>query len=203
MVSREIGLLRHFPTDWNSAGRLQGRSDIPLSEASLAELATRRLPPRWRGLPMLVSPLIRARQTADALAEGASIAIDERLTEMDFGEWEGRIGADLLADPACAYRPVEEWGEDFRPPSGESPAEMFARLTPVLAEAAAQAPCLIVAHRGVMRCILAAAAGWRYRGPEPFRIKRAAVHPITLSAPGARENFAPTGFLAPEKLEFR
>lgn len=193
----EIGLLRHFPTDWNAEGRLQGRTDVPLSAASREELAGRRLPPRWRGLPVIASPLARARETAEALAEGPT-AFDRRLIEMDFGDWEGRIGAELLADPACAYGPVETWGWGFRPPNGESPAEMAERLAPALAEAAARAPCLLVLHRGVMRCILALASGWGYDGPEPFRIKRAAVHPVTLDAGGA-----PVGFGAPEKLERR
>ena len=61
----EIGLVRHFPTAWNAAGRLQGRSDIPLSDAARAELATRRLPPRWRGLPSTrIEPCIAAHSRA-------------------------------------------------------------------------------------------------------------------------------------------
>lgn len=194
----EIGLLRHFPTRWNAEGRLQGRTDIPLAETSLAALAGLRLPARWRGVPMICSPLTRARQTADALCEGAPITVDDRLIEMDFGAFEGRIGADLLADPAAAFRPLEQWGWDFRPPGGETPAEMFARIAPLLAEiAAAGAPRLLVAHRGVMRCILARASGWAYLGPEPFRIKRASVHPVTLDAAGAPVACAKFERLAP------
>jgi probable phosphoglycerate mutase len=118
---------------------------------------------------------------------------------MDFGEYEGRIGAELLADPATPYRPLERWGWDFRPPGGETPAEMFARIAPLLSEiAAAGAPRLLVAHRGVMRCILARASGWAYLGPETFKIKRASVHPVTLDAAGAPVAFAPF-----ERLESR
>ncbi len=195
----EIGLLRHFPTDWNREGRLQGRTDVPLAEDSRADLAALRLPERWRAAPMVVSPLTRARQTAEALNEGAPVAVDARLIEMDFGAFEGAIGAELLADPGSGYRPLEDWGWDWRPPGGESPAEMFARVAPLLAEiAAAGGPRLIVAHRGVMRCILARASGWDYRGPETFRIKRAAVHPVTLDAAGA-----PVAFAKFERLEAR
>jgi probable phosphoglycerate mutase len=70
---------------------------------------------------------------------------------------------------------------------------MAARLAPLLAEI--DRACLLVTHRGVMRCLLALASGWAYRGPEPFRIKRAAVHPVTLR--GGR----PAGFGPPERLE--
>ncbi len=194
----EIGLLRHFPTDWNAEGRLQGRTDVPLSEASRAELAGLRLPPRWRDVPIICSPLKRAHETAETLAEGGAPRLDDRLIEMNFGAWEGRVGAELIADPDCAYGPVETWGWDFRPPEGESPADMAARVAPALAEAARHERCLLVLHRGIMRCILALASGWTYRGPEPFRIKRAAVHPVTLSDDGK-----PIAFGPPEKLERR
>jgi broad specificity phosphatase PhoE len=194
----EIGLLRHFPTDWNAEGRLQGRTDVPLSGASVAALLRLRLPPRWRDLPILSSPLSRAAQTARILAETHAPTFDDRLLEMDFGAWEGRIGADLIADPACRYGPVETWGWDFRAPDGESPAEMLGRVAPVLTAAAAAGPCLIVCHRGLMRAIMAAATGWPYLGPEPFRIRRARVHPVMLSATGI-----PVGLGEPEKLEPR
>ncbi|SDX51028.1 probable phosphoglycerate mutase [Albimonas donghaensis] len=174
----EIGLLRHFPTLWNEEGRLQGRTDIPLAPASRAALATLALPPRWRGLPVICSPLGRAVETAEALAAGAPIRLDDRLVEMHMGDWEGRIGADLLADPDCAYRPVEDWGWDFQPPGGETPAQVADRAGAVLAELSG--PALIVCHRGVMRALLARATGWNYRGPETFRIKRASVHPVTM-----------------------
>lgn len=201
----EIGLLRHFPTCWNAEGRLQGRSDIPLAPESVEELTARRLPPRWRAASMHVSPLSRAAVTAQALNEGAPIRFDERLVEMSFGDWEGMVVEDLIADPGCIFGPVETWGWDMTPPGGESPAMMLARLRPALAEVAAQAvaqavagPALLVCHRGVMRAILAAASGWDYRGPERFRIKRAAIHPVTITLAGD-----PVAFGAPEKLEFR
>lgn len=188
----EIGLLRHFPTDWNAAGRLQGRTDVPLSPASREALAGLALPARWQGLPVICSPLGRAVETARALAGDAPIRPDPRLVEMSMGEWEGAIGADLLADPDCPYRPVEDWGWDFQPPGGESPAMVAERAGAVLAEL--DGPALIVCHRGVMRALLALATGWEYRGPEPFRIKRAAVHPVTMA--GGR----PAAAGKPEKL---
>lgn len=181
----KVALLRHFPTDWNAEGRLQGRTDIPLSGAALGDLARLSLPAPWRDCPIFVSPLQRARQTIATLAPHADVIVDPDLVEMDFGDWEGRIGAELLADPASGYRPSESWGWDFRPPGGESPTDMATRLRAVLARVAAHERALIVTHRGVMRCILALASGWNYDGPEPFRIKRARLHPLTLAPDGA------------------
>ncbi len=184
-----IALLRHFPTDWNETGRLQGRSDRPLSACGRTALAARRLPDAWRGLGLLTSPLARARMTAEGLAEGAPVTADPRLTEMDFGAWEGAEGAALLADPASGYCGVEGWGWDFRPPGGESPAEVAARVAPVLA--GIDRPCVIVTHRGVIRVILALATGWEFRGSEPFRVRKAALIPVTLG-PGGRPVAADT-----------
>jgi probable phosphoglycerate mutase len=115
---------------------------------------------------------------------------------MSFGRWEGSVGADLLADPASGYRPLEAWGLDLTPPDGESPRAMLARVLPVLADCTQ--PTLLVCHRGVIRALLAAATGWAYRGPMPFRIRKAHIHPVFLSADGV-----PVGIGAPERLDSR
>jgi probable phosphoglycerate mutase len=192
----EIGLLRHFPTLWNAEGRLQGRTDIPLSPEGRAELARHRLPARWRGCPVLTSPLSRATETAQALAEAARPLPDQRLVEMSFGDWEGQVGESLQADPASGYRPLEAWGWDFTAPNGESPRAMLARVLPVLS--GCTRPTLVVCHRGVIRAVLAAATGWGYSGAMPFRIRKAHIHPVFLSADGAL-----VGIGTPERLDKR
>ena len=178
MSAIEIGLVRHFPTEWNAEGRLQGHTDIPLSTAGRAALAAARLPARWRDCGVIASPLSRAWETAEHLAENNPPVADDRLREMRFGAWEGRIGAELVADPTCAYGPIEGWGLDFTPPDGESPRQMLARALPVLS--ACRARTVVVTHRGVMRCLLGAATGWAYDGPMPFKVKKAHLHPIWI-----------------------
>lgn len=180
MTAIEIGLVRHFPTEWNAEGRLQGHTDIPLSAEGRAALAGARLPARWRGCGVVASPLARAWETATALAESGAPVAEPGLREMSFGQWEGCIGAELLADPSCAYRPLEEWGWDFTPPNGESPRVMLARALAVLS--ACDRPTVIVTHRGLMRCVMAAASGWGYDGPIPFKVKKAHLHPVFIEA---------------------
>jgi probable phosphoglycerate mutase len=178
-----IALLRHFPTDWNAEGRLQGRVDRPLTDAARADLAALAPPPPWDGADILTSPLSRARETAGALWPSARV--DERLIELDWGAWEGGLRDALIADPESGYRHVEEWGWDMRPPGGESPRDAHDRVAPLLAEIAAQGRrTVIVAHRGLMRVILAAAFGWNFDSPEPFRIRRARLHPLALDPEG-------------------
>jgi probable phosphoglycerate mutase len=192
LTAIEIGLVRHFPTEWNAEGRLQGHTDIPLSAEGRAELGRARLPERWRGCKVIASPLSRAWETAQHLAESGPPRADERLREMRFGDWEGRIGAELLADPACPYRPLEAWGWDFTPPGGESPREMLARALEVIG--ACTEPTVIVSHRGLMRSLLGAATGWGYDGPMPFKVRKAHLHPLFI------ENGRPVRIGAPEPL---
>jgi probable phosphoglycerate mutase len=178
-----VALLRHFPTDWNRARRLQGRTDRPLTAEARATLAGLAPPPPWDRARVIASPLARARDTATAL--WPAVETDARLMELDYGGWEGRSIDALLADPDSGYVSFDRWGWDRRAPGGESPADARARVAPLLAELAADGrPALLVAHRGLMRAILAAAHGWDYDRPEPFAIKRGRLHLVTLDATG-------------------
>ncbi|WP_377811761.1 histidine phosphatase family protein (plasmid) [Azospirillum sp. A29] len=124
-----LAFLRHGITAWNREGRIQGRTDIPLAPESREQLAALTLPPDWRDATLHASPLSRAVETATLLGKGRPVHTDPRLIEMDWGAWEGLHGRDLRADPASGYRDMEQWGWDFRPPNGESPADVRERLT--------------------------------------------------------------------------
>ena len=126
---KEIYLCRHGRTSWNDERRIQGRTDIPLDETGLAQaralaqfLAGRR--PRARQI--VCSPMMRAQQTAAPIAEllGLEVIIDEDLTEVDTGEYTGRLLPELKADPAwiahledpfqTGYGPYGESSESVR-----------------------------------------------------------------------------------------
>lgn len=164
-----LALLRHGHTEWNRAGRIQGRSDTALDAQARADLSRLRLPDPWDRAELWSSPLSRARETARLVA-GRDPRTAPELTEMNWGRWEGRRGADLLAEPGSGFRHVEDWGWDWRPPGGESPADLWARLRGWLERLDRDA--VAVCHIGVMRVLLARAHGWNFDGPAPFRIKR-------------------------------
>lgn len=164
-----LALIRHGHTAWNRAGRIQGRSDIPLEQDAKEHLAGLVLPMSWQQAALVSSPLMRAVQTAE-LISGRNPLTDPALIEMDWGAWEGKCGKALLADPKNGYKHIEDWGWDYRPPGGESPAEILARLRPWVNRLTTDT--LAVCHIGIMRVILAKACGWEFHGPAPFRIKR-------------------------------
>ena len=187
-----VVLMRHYPTQWNAEGRLQGRTDVPLSAASQALLVGLRLPPPWHEARIFASTLGRAADTARLLARERQVRLDARLVEVGFGDWEGRRTAELVADPASGFRPSSEWAPDDRAPGGESLAEAWDRLAPALAEIARRpAPALIVTHKSVMRLILRRAG---VREPE---IKRGRLYPLTLDAAGRPSDPGPPLRLVP------
>jgi probable phosphoglycerate mutase len=165
-------LVRHGATAWNASGRIQGRADIDLSPGGRAQVAGWRLPAAWADARVLSSPLRRARETA-ALLTGRTPVIDHRLIEMDWGRFEGRRLADLRAEAPDAMAANEARGLDFRPPGGESPREVCARLQALFAELAADPqPVVAVCHKGVIRAALVLATGWDMQSKPPVRLSR-------------------------------
>jgi len=174
-----LALIRHGHTAWNRAGRIQGRSDIALDPAAIAELSGYQLPANWANATLVSSPLMRAAQTAEIIAVRKPKIVDV-LTEMNWGDWEGLRGIDLKAGPASGFRDIEHWGWDYRPPNGESPKQVWDRLAPWVA--GLKTDTIAVCHIGIMRMILAKATGWNFDGPAPFRIKRNRLFVVDLDA---------------------
>lgn len=173
-----LALLRHGHTDWNRAGRIQGRSDIALDAAARQELAVQALPGPWKDADLWSSPLKRAAETAELVA-GRAPQTAAALIEMNWGDWEGQQGALLRADPQSGFRDIEHWGWDYRPPGGESPAEVWARVAPWIATLTRDT--VAVCHIGIMRMILARAHGWDFDGPAPFQVKRNRLFVVEIS----------------------
>ncbi|RDV10280.1 histidine phosphatase family protein [Arthrobacter sp. RT-1] len=102
MTLTTFALVRHGQTDWNAERRLQGSTDIPLNDVgrgqardAVAVLA----PYEWDAI--VSSPLSRAAETADLIAEGLGLEVVRRvpeLTERSFGPAEGmQAGPELDA----------------------------------------------------------------------------------------------------------
>jgi probable phosphoglycerate mutase len=102
MTLTTFALVRHGQTDWNAERRLQGATDIPLNDVgrSQARDAVAVLAPyEWDAI--VSSPLSRAAETADLIAEGLGLTVSRRvpeLTERSFGPAEGmQAGPELDA----------------------------------------------------------------------------------------------------------
>lgn len=179
-----LALIRHAPTTWNAEGRLQGRRDTPLSEDGKAALATWAAPSALNGFDWVASPLGRCQDTARHLV-GRIVASDERIIEMNWGDWEGCIRAELAETLGDAFRENEARGLDFTPPNGESPRMVQGRLKPFFQDVAARGrPTVAVCHRGVIRSAVALATGWNFMGKSPVKGQHGAYNMLRLAADG-------------------
>lgn len=159
--------IRHGETEWNVAGRLQGRHDVPLNARGRAqathcgEVLRGLLVQQGRDpttVDFLSSPLGRARETMELARAAMDLPADDyqiepALSEISFGEWEGSTIAQLRdRDPqGIAAREHDKW--HFIPPGGESYEMVAARMGNWYAELPRDA--VITAHGGTARGLMA------------------------------------------------
>ena len=163
-------LVRHGPTEWNTIGRVQGREDVPLSDAGRAEVRNWRLPTEFADYHWVTSPLVRAVETARLLG-AVDPPSDHRLAEMDWGAWGGMELHALRAELGDLMKAWEARGLDFQAPGGESPRDVQARLLPWLADIGlGYSTSLAITHKGVIRAVYALASGWDMAAKSPDRL---------------------------------
>lgn len=156
-------LIRHGETQWNVAGRLQGRTDTPLTANGVRQaLAVGvRLAERIgqeETLQFWVSPLGRARQTASILADTWSIPFDRfveapPLAERAYGAWEGLAHDEIERNLAEQYRAHNADPFDYSMPGGESRTALSARLEAWLETLDRDRTHVVVTHSGCLRAL--------------------------------------------------
>lgn len=179
-----VVLVRHGPTEWNSAGRIQGHRDVPLSAEGRARVARWRVPQRYQQAVWVSSPLTRALETARLMGCG-SPQVEACLIEMNWGEWEGRTLSSLRAEAGGDMQRNEQRGLDFRPDGGESPRQVRERLQSWLQKKArAWQPHIAITHKGVIRAALSLATNWDMTDDPPYRLHWDCAHVFELDTQG-------------------
>ncbi|MGP0222064.1 MULTISPECIES: histidine phosphatase family protein [unclassified Paenarthrobacter] len=156
MTLTTFALVRHGQTDWNAERRLQGATDIPLNEIGRGQARDAvGILSGYEWDTIVSSPLSRAAETADLIAEGLGLKVARRvpaLTERSFGEAEG-----LQAGPELEALRIDG---GFR--GGESDEDAANRGIAALHELAREFPgqrVLVVAHGTLIRLALSKAIG--------------------------------------------
>jgi broad specificity phosphatase PhoE len=158
-----IYLARHGQTAYNLEGRFQGQLPVPLDatgRAQAQDLAERVGAYDFRA--MWCSPLLRARETADAIARriGLEPKQDARLMETDAGDWTDRSFAEVRAEAPEQFAAFVAGDPDFAFPGGESFAEQEDRVAAALADVErGELPALVVCHGMVIRAAFARRTG--------------------------------------------
>jgi probable phosphomutase (TIGR03848 family) len=162
-----VVLVRHGRSTANTAGILAGRrAGVALDDVGVAQATA--LGERLSGVPVArvaTSPLERCRQTIELVLPNADPVVDQRLIEMDYGDWTDRSLRSLTKEPL--WRSVQQHPSGVVFPAGEAFTAMSARATQAvrehdaLAEEAAgpDAVTVCVSHGDVLKAVLADALG--------------------------------------------
>ena len=158
-----VYLARHGETAWSLTGQHTGLTDLPLTERG--ERNAQRLGERLKGLTfgkVFTSPLRRASRTCELAGFGAVAEVDKDLVEWDYGQYDGRTGAEIRKE-----RP--DW-QLFRDgcPGGESPKQVAARADRVVARARGVRGDVLIFTSGHFMRVLAS----RWLGLEPSQNSR-------------------------------
>lgn len=130
MGERLLTLVRHGQTAANAQNLLQGHVNHPLDEVGLAQVsllggALQKISPVSR---VVASPLQRAQQTAQAITQGLSqhieVETDPRWIELNYGDFDGQPVSSVSPEQWATWRTDEH----FRPPHGETLAELSVRV---------------------------------------------------------------------------
>lgn len=162
-------LVRHGRTRWNEERRLQGVSDIDVSEGGLRETEETARFFRWQDIAEVwTSPLIRCRRLADAIVEdrpGVVLRTEKDLVESNFGKWEGLTAAEIAQRYPVEWQAYSRDRMNFRAPGGEAFTEVAHRVLQVFRRAMqAKGPVVLVTHYNVLIAILAYIEGMPVSG---------------------------------------
>lgn len=159
----EITFVRHGETDLNKENRIQGSAtNYPLNEAgeAYARKAAAAFDPEAYDV-VFVSPLTRAKQTAEIFTKGKQdLIVDSRITEFDFGEWDGALISELKQAHPDAFDEWNKVNERYLQyaPSGESFEHLAERCQDFLNEVIAKNPdgkVLAICHGSLIRMLAA------------------------------------------------
>lgn len=186
-AKKVLHLFRHGETDWNSAGRLQGGTDVPLN--SKGRQQAYQLTEYFSNLPapleiILSSDLDRARETAKIAAGSLSIPIhvDHRIRETNLGQAEGLTESEILS--SLGPEVLRQWrifpdlpGSRF--PGGESKQEHLDRLLQGLTDFVEGTPYSQVGvstHGGSIRRLM---HHWLKDLPSPISVPNCSLFRVT------------------------
>ena len=192
-------LVRHAETEWNAQERVQGQTDVPLSELGREQVArTAARLAECRFTAVYASDLSRAQETARivvaALKSAPEVQLRTSLRERAYGVLEGSTWRDARASTGELRNFQGAYDDlDLKPEGGESFRELLRRLGGFARELESSHPdedVLVVSHGGALRALAVMLLGlpldtfWRLRGllPASVSIVRHEEHFSALTA---------------------
>ncbi|MBL0168825.1 MAG: histidine phosphatase family protein [Propionivibrio sp.] len=170
-----IYLIRHGETAWSLTGQHTGRTDIALSEHGETEARELASPlAHIQFSRVLVSPLLRARQTCELAGLQRGSEIESDLAEWDYGDYEGRLSADIWKE----RQGWNVWRDGC--PGGERPRDVSIRANRVVTRLSTMQGNIALFSHGQFGAALAA----RWIGLPVIKGQHFVLHPASLSILG-------------------
>lgn len=149
----DIYLIRHTKTA-TLKGLCYGQSDVALADTfpQEAQLIRDKLPELQPDCLIISSPLTRCIKLAETF--GKSVIIDDRLLEVNFGDWDNQLFDDINAEQ------LKQWTENFvmqSPPNGECFNDLCERIRSFWDELILECTTnqvMVITHAGVIRALL-------------------------------------------------
>ena len=159
----KIMLVRHGQTEWNNVGKMQGSSEVHLSQDGLhqARLLAAHCPFHTADA-IYSSPLARAETTAMILAEKFNLHVEivPKLRETNFGDWEGKLLRDIAKEDPINFEKFFMQPDELKIPNAETFQQTQFRAMEAVQKiinkhsAEKNSHIIIVAHGAVNRTIL-------------------------------------------------
>ena len=167
-------LVRHGETEWNAEGRIQGHTDIGLSEIGTEQ--ARSLEARLAGLNIdaaYSSDLKRTSETAKLALGERDVILNETpmLREYNKGAFEGMTLAEIKAQFPEEYPRYLEKDLDYAPEGGETARDVSARMAGIIGRIKSDhlnETVLVVSHGGVLRAAMVSLLGMPLEGNWSF-----------------------------------
>ena len=206
-----IILVRHGQTKWNSEGRVQGRTDIPLNARGMAQaeavgewLSGRKID------AVYASPLMRAHDTAKAIADrqGVCVKLLGEMIEIDFGLWEEKT-ADELKKLYPEYWNDWSWHLDEEKSANmqaESAYTILNRvkraLNSIFEENTAGSTAVVVSHTMPIKLIMANAIGLPLKSLQSIKVGNCGICELDMNTDmsGSLITWNESGYLARKGL---
>lgn len=184
-------LVRHGETAWNTAGRFQGQTDLPLSTAGQCQAkALGRALTAERVHALYSSDLQRTWETARIIAASLHLTVqpEPRLREMAFGHWEGLTFAEIQQRDPHTLAAWQADPEHMAPPGGETLLQVTDRVRTALHRLVShcqEETVVLVAHGGPLRILLCLALGLASRAYWQFAITPGSLSELQVYEQGA------------------
>jgi broad specificity phosphatase PhoE len=164
---RQITLVRHGITNWNVTGQFQGHTDTPLSDEGRAQAQALAKHLKKANVDLIYSsPLSRALETARTVFPNRDILQDERIKELNFGDFESFTQTENEKHERWAWWSADPFKREA--PNGESYEALRIRSVEWMYSLPDDVHTIAFTHSGTIQMLLSYVMGvehprWRKR----------------------------------------